>query len=352
MDNGESSDVKAPAAMRSAPLISVVICNPDSGDALRRSLDALGAQSLGADRFEVLVVDESSEEKARAGLETVSWAPDLDLRCVHTTGEVHVGGRNPGLSLARAPIVLFVEGDEILDQGCLEEHYLAHERHSESHLAVLGYTGLREEAERSPLMRYLADTRWRNVCCAEPLGPDAVDEPGFCARLPSFKRLYLLEHGAFNPLFPLGADVRELGFRLGRTGLRVIHSTEATSVLTRSRGLDEVCNQCSLLGKADWFLTQMHPEQEARSWARIDGVDSEWEAIAPLFRNIVKSARALDRFAHERCRAGLALDDLTTRLLYRAYAAALRASRVLGVVEAMSKSGFDPFHSIPLHVEG
>lgn len=252
----------------------------------------------------------------------------------------------------RAPIVLFVEGDEILDPGCLKEHYLAHERHSEPHLAVLGYTGLGEEAERSPLMRYLSDTRWRNVCCAESLGPDAVDEPGFCGRLPSFKRRYLLEHGAFNPLFPLGADARELGFRLSRTGLRVIHSTEATSVLTRSRSLDEVCNQCSLLGKADWFLTHVHPEQEARSWARIDGVDSEWEAIAPLFRSIMKSARALDRFAHERCRAGLPLDDLATRLLYRAYAAALRASRVLGVVEAMAKPGLNPFHSIPLRVEG
>lgn len=282
MDNGESSDVKAPAAMRSAPLMSVVICDPDTVDALRRSLDALRAQSRGADRFEVLVVDESSNDGARGGLETVSSA--LDFRCVHSTDGGSVGGRNPGLSLARAPIVLFVEGDEILDQGCLEEHYLAHERHSEPQLAAFGYTGLRDEAERSPLMRYLADSHWRKICCAEHLEPDAVDEPWFFGRLPSFKRCYLLEHGACNPLFPLGADARELGFRLGRAGLRVIRSTEATSVLTRSRGLDEVCTHCCSQGKADWFLTQVNPEQEARSWARIDGVESRWEAIAPFFR--------------------------------------------------------------------
>lgn len=330
--------------------MSVVICNPDTADALCRSLDALRAQSLGADRFEVLVVGESSDEKVRSGAEAVSAA--LTIRGVHPTDGGDIGWRNAGLSMARAPVVLFVEGDEILDQACLEEHYLAHERHAEPHLAVLGYTGLRDEAERSPLMRYLAERRWRKVCCAEPLDSEAVDDPGLCGRLPSFKRRYLLEHGGFNPLFPLGADARELGFRLGRAGLRVILSAASTSVLTRSRGLDEVCNQCSLLGRTDWFLAQTHPDQEARSWARIDGADSEWEAIAPLFRNIMKSARALDRFAQERCRAGLALDDLTTRLLYRAYDAALRASRVLGVVGAMSKPGVDPFHSIPLCVDG
>jgi hypothetical protein len=94
-----------------------------------------------------------------------------------------------------------------------------------------------------------------------------------------------------------------------------------------------------LHGKTDWLLTQVHPKQEARAWARIDGVESEWKSIAPIFQNIMKSARDLDRFAQERCRAELSLDDLTTRLLYRAYAAALRANRVLGIVEAMSGPG-------------
>ncbi|SDW62132.1 glycosyltransferase family 2 protein [Thiocapsa roseopersicina] len=331
--------MKPHEATQSLPLISAIVRVSDSSDAVSPSLEALRAQSLDVGRFEVLVVDDGCTDEMWTGIEATSSA--LHFQCARWKGGGIAGWRNLGLSLARSPIVLFIEEGEVLDPACLEEHYRAHEEHPQSHFAVLGYTGLRGEAERSPLMRYLAEAERRDICCVDSLESCAGDGPGFGCRLPSFKRLYLLDHGGFNPVFPVGTEARELGIRLSRAGLCVARSAGAESVVIRPCSLEEVCTYCYLQGRADWLLARLYPEQDAVTWARLDSVESEWMAIAPLFPSVMKSARELDRFARERCRADLPLDDLTTRLLHRAYAAALRANRIRGVFGAMSEARLD-----------
>ncbi len=339
MVNGESPDVKPLESTQPVPLISAIVGVSDCLDAIRPSLESLRAQSLAAGRFEVLVVDDGCSDGAWAGIEVASET--LDFRCADRKTDPGPGWRHRGLSLARSPIVLYVEEDEVLDPACLEAHYLAHEEHPQPQAAVLGYTGVRGESERSPLMRYLAEADWRCLGCDEALESFVVRGPGFCGRLPSFKRRYLLDHGGFNSGFPLGTEQRELVFRLGRAGLRVVRSADAKSVVIRPRDFEEVCTHCFSQGQADWLLAKLYPARDALGCASTDGIESEWKAIAPIFPLVMKSAHELDRFARERCRADLPLDDLTTRLLHRAYTAALRANGIRGVIHAMSESGFD-----------
>ena len=337
--NGGLTDVKAYVTTRPMPLISAIVRASDCLDAIRPSLESLHAQSLDAGRFEILVVDDGCSDETWDAIEVS--AADLAFRYSRRRTDEAPGWRNRGLSLARSPIVLYIEEGEVLDPACLEEHCLAHEGHPQPQAAVLGYTGLRGEAERSPLMRYLAEADWRLLCCDESLESCAADGLGFFGRLPSFKRLYLRDHGGFNPMLPLGTEPRELVFRLSRAGMRVVRSAGPKSVVIRPRGFEEVCTHCYLQGQADWLLARLYPERDALGCARLDGLESEWKAIAPLFPNVMKSARELDRFARERWRADLLLDDLTTRLLHRAYAAALRANRIRGVLDAMSEPVFD-----------
>jgi hypothetical protein len=190
-------------------------------------------------------------------------------------------------------------------------------------------------------MRYLAEADWQHLCCDESPEADMDGGLGLCGRLPSFKRLFLRDHEGFNPVFPRGTETRELVFRLSRAGLRVVHRAGAKSVVIRPRGLEEVCTYCYSQGQADWLLARLYPEPDALACATLASVLSEWRTIAPLFPHVMKSARELDRFARERCRADLQLDDLTTRLLHRAYAAALRANRIRGVIQTISDQGFD-----------
>jgi hypothetical protein len=342
--------VKAYATTRPIPLISVVVRASDCLDAIRPSLESLHAQSLDAGRFEVLVVENGCSDETWAAIEVASADPVFRY-ARQGTNEVP-GWQNRGLSLARSPIVLYIEEGEVLDPACLEEHCLAHEGHPQPQAAVLGYTGLRGEAERSPLMRYLAEADWRLLGCDESLDSCAADGLGFFGRLPSFKRLYLRDHGGFNPMFPLGTESRELVFRLSRAGLRVVRSGGPKSALIQLRDFEEVCTHCYSQGQADWLLDRLYPGRDALGCASLDGIESEWEAIAPIFPNVMKSACELDRFARERCRVDLPVDDLTTRLLHRGYAAALRANRIRGVLGAISEPGFDSIPRTSRCIEG
>ena len=328
------------ATTRPMPLISVIIRASDCPDAILPTLESLHAQSLEAGRFQVVVVDDGCHDEAWAEIEIAT----ADLGFLSTTREsgMGVGWRSRGLSLARSPIVLFIEEHEVLNPVCLEEHYRAHQAYPQPEVAVLGYTALGGEAEHSPLMRYLADADWRCLCCDDAFGLCAAAGGFGCSgRLPSFKRLYLRDHGGFDPLFSVGHQPCELVFRLSRGALRVVRASGANSLLIHPRDFEEVCTQCYSQGHADWLLARLYPDQDASGWVSLDGVESEWKAIEPLFPSVMKSARELDRFARERCRADLLLDDLTTRLLHRAYAAALRANRIRGVRDAMSEPVLD-----------
>ena len=330
------------ATTRPMPLISAIVRASDCLDAIRPSLESLHAQSLDVGRFEVLVVDDGCTHGVWAGVEAAS--ADLVFRCARRKADEAPGWRNRGLSSARSPLVLYIEEGEVLDPACLEGHCLAHEGHPQPEVAVLGYTGLRAEAECSPLMRYLAEADCWCLGCDEALESFIDGGRGLCGRLPSFKRRYLRDHGGFNSGFPFGTEQRELVFRLSRAGLRVVRRADASSVVIRPRGFEEVCTHCCAQGQADWLLARLYPERlerDALGCASLDGVESEWKMIAPLFPNVMKSARELDRFARERYRGDLLLDDLTTLLLHRAYAAALRANRIRGVLDAMSESRCD-----------
>ncbi len=331
--------MKEHESTRLMPVISAIVRASDGLDAIRPSLESLRAQSLDADRFEVVVVDDDCPDEAWAAIEAA--AADLSFRFAHRETGEGTGWRNRGLSLARSSIVLFLEPCEMLDPACLAGHCLGHAVRPQPEVAVLGYTALGGEAERSPLMRYLVEVDPWSVDGEWSKDPRVVGEFGCCDRSLSFKRPYLLDHGGFNPVFPLGTESRELVFRLSRAGLQVVRSAGATSVVTRPLDFDDVCTRYDSQGQADWLLAEQYPERDISGYANLDGVQSEWKAIAPLFPNVMKSARELDRFARERCRADLPVDGLTTRLLHRAYAAALRANRIRGVMHAMSEQDFD-----------
>jgi len=56
------SDLAAHHGFSSRPLVSVIIPAHDGAETIEALLDALGAQTLSPDRFEVLVVDDGSSD--------------------------------------------------------------------------------------------------------------------------------------------------------------------------------------------------------------------------------------------------------------------------------------------------
>jgi glycosyltransferase involved in cell wall biosynthesis len=96
----------------SLPEISVVVPTYRRPELLPRLVAALEAQTIGVDRFEVLIVDDRSGDDTQRVLAELGASTPLQLRALVTTANNGpAGARNLGWKTARAPFVAFTDDD-------------------------------------------------------------------------------------------------------------------------------------------------------------------------------------------------------------------------------------------------
>ena len=102
-----------------APLLSVILCTHDPrADYLRRTLESLRAQTLDPSRWELLIVDNRSSEPVAAAVD-LAWQPRARVVREERLGLVHA--RLRGFAEADADILVYVDDDNVLASGYLEE---------------------------------------------------------------------------------------------------------------------------------------------------------------------------------------------------------------------------------------
>ena len=103
------------------PDVSVVVPTHARAGLWHELIAALEAQSFGPGRFEVVVVDDYSEDETWATLEKASELASLRLLCVRLPSNVGAGSaRTVGLAHCRAPIVAFTDDDCLPSSEWLE----------------------------------------------------------------------------------------------------------------------------------------------------------------------------------------------------------------------------------------
>lgn len=280
------------------------------------------------EQFEVIVVDDGSTDNTQQVVDT--FRSMLRIQYAYQENSGLASGKNHGLFLARGAIILFLDDDVVADSRLLEEHYRCHQEFPEQHYAVLGYTDLTATVARSPLMRYVTEVGCYLFSYPSLTDRDSLDFSYFWGGRSSCKRAFLLEAGIFNPIFRFGAEDIELGYRLSGAGLQVIFNKKAVSHMTRTLDFDAFCHRCFLQGRSNWLLSQLHPDCAVRTWARVEGVLDQWATIQPRYDLIMKMSRELDQLVRERAGTDGSLDEIDTKLLYRAYGAAFDANRIKG----------------------
>jgi glycosyltransferase involved in cell wall biosynthesis len=98
------------------PRISVVLCTHNGAETLDAALDALAAQDLGREQYEVVVVDDGSSD----GSAEIARAAGARVVRLEANAGVPVA-RNAGIAAARAPIVAFTDDDCEPVRGWLRE---------------------------------------------------------------------------------------------------------------------------------------------------------------------------------------------------------------------------------------
>lgn len=315
------------------PLISALICTFNRAPLLRRALAALCAQTLAPDHFEVVIVDDGSTDDTREVVN--SFQSMLPIHYAFQANSGLAAAKNHGISLSKAPFVLFMDDDDVADDHLLEQHCITHKNYPESNYAVLGYTDLAPMVANSPLMHFVTKIGHHLFSYSNLDHSDILDFSFFWGGRSSCKKVFLMENGVFNPIFRFGAEDIELGFRLSRFGLKVVYNQHAVSHMIRTLDFDDFCGRCYQQGRSNWKFSKLHPDEAVQQWTMAKTATDEWVSIKPHYNQILKSGRDLDRFAIERVNADLPIDAVTTVLLHHAYHQAFNAERAKGMVKSM-----------------
>jgi glycosyltransferase involved in cell wall biosynthesis len=108
--------------------VSVVISTRDRPQRLARQLEAVRAQTLPADRFELIVVDDGSGPETGALLERARDGSNLRV-IRHDTSRGPGAGRNAGWRAAGSALIAFTDDDCVASPRWLEEVVAAARRH-------------------------------------------------------------------------------------------------------------------------------------------------------------------------------------------------------------------------------
>lgn len=100
--------------------ISVIVCTYNRAHLLKRTLRSLADQTLGAGRYEIIIVDDGSEDKTASICEEMG-AKIPNLRYLATGKNIGLASAgNVGISSARGTLVLFTDDDCIAQRDWIE----------------------------------------------------------------------------------------------------------------------------------------------------------------------------------------------------------------------------------------
>jgi len=169
------------------PLLSVVIIGRNEGERLERCIQSVQAMNDPPD-MEIIYVDSDSTD----GSPERAKALGVKVLVVHPERPAAAIGRNAGWRVAQAPLILFLDGDTILDAEFIK---LALSHFDDTRVAVVcGHR--REMSPPNSLYQSVLDLDW-----IMPSGTDT-----FCGGDVLIRRSVLEEIGGYDPKLIAGED--------------------------------------------------------------------------------------------------------------------------------------------------
>jgi glycosyltransferase involved in cell wall biosynthesis len=253
------------------PMFSVLIPTYNRSDILERCLQAVLNQTVPPSSYEVIVVDDGSTDNTPQI--AARFADGERVRYFRQPNQGPSAARNLGIREARSDLVLFIGDDILCPPDLLELHAARYAEYDDGATAVLGTSIWSPELDLSPLMRYSQEGR------AVPMfqfnridDPDHVPFGYFITSNISVPRRFMLDHGLFDEDFPyaFGEDT-ELGYRLAKTGLRIVLEPAAQVLHHHQITYRGLCRRARYAGHVSILHVQKHPE-----WASLDFLKLDW----------------------------------------------------------------------------
>jgi glycosyltransferase involved in cell wall biosynthesis len=322
-EDGRPAEVVRPEPAQ-VPRISVLIATYNRPDLLSECLESFADQTLPTTDYEVVVVDDGSDDRAALPSVLEKVADRVQVFGVRIDHAGRSAAKNVAVMLARAPIVLFFDDDDRAAPDYLERHLAAHAAHADDQVAILGHTDWAPELEQSLLMHYVTDVDRLMFAYERLADGQELDWRGFWEGRISCKRGFLLAHALHDQRLAYSIDV-EMGWRLAPYGLRIVYDSSARSLMARPIDLDAFCARTQAKGRAHAVTAALHPGTAIAGYLALEQAVEHWNE---------------NRFAEERLRRRLeelerqaADDDRLLDDLHAAYRELFRLLHAKGVAE-------------------
>ena len=245
--------------------VSVVIPTYNRSRVLVRTLEALARQTLVGTGipYEVIVVDDGSTDDTAARVRRISVAYPAPLVYLHQENRKQGAARNLGVGRAQGDRLVFLGDDTVPAGDFLEEHLRARGEGLEGdaeRVVVIGYTPWAREYRRTRFMEYVGEEGWQ-------FGFSLIEDPSdvpfnfFYTSNLSISREFFRESGGFDEDFgEYGWEDIELGWRLHRTGMRLVYHPRAVAYHHHPTSVRAFVRRQRRVGASAWNFYGKHPE--------------------------------------------------------------------------------------------
>lgn len=201
--------------------VSVVISTFNRLPLLQELLGALGQQTLGADRFEVVVVDDGSRQPVAPALALRHDPYPLTVLTQANAGAA--AARHAGIMKATGEVVIITDDDMLVPPEFLAEHVAAHDA---GHTLVLGHIAADQTLDEKPLFERFHAEQLAKFVAHHKEQPTTVRGVMVCTGNVSFRRADYLAVGGFDQSLGRSED-RDLGVRLQQAGAKLYFAEKA-----------------------------------------------------------------------------------------------------------------------------
>lgn len=212
------------------PLISVILPTFNRPGLLAECLDGFAAQSIPADQFEVVIVDDGSQPPVKEVAD--SFADRLLIRYHYQSNSGLAAARNQAITMASAPWLALHDDDDVPGPDYLAGCIAFHRRHPAESDILLARVAPAPSLPVNALLDWTFDGQNGVIGFPESGGWHGFTR--FYGGTSSCKRS-LFRHEMYDPEYRFGYEDMELAFRLNRKiALRVEYHPEVFSHLIRS----------------------------------------------------------------------------------------------------------------------
>ena len=248
---------------------SVVIPTFNRPEAIITTIEALTKQTVRADKYEVIIVDDGSVEEHRADVEQyVKSLSGIDITFLCQGGNTgKAKAVNTGLRQAKYELVILTDDDCVPVEDWVASHIRMHEK-IQAPASVFGPITLPEEwLSISNFTRYI-NSRYVGNRLKQPAdgSPIVVPPNFFGGGNVSVPLDVLIRVGLFNEDIGRSQDI-ELGFRLWKANIPLIYSPTA-SIVHYAQAARDIDQWIAVLIKSYTFsvpqFQKLHPEAMSR----------------------------------------------------------------------------------------